>query len=1052
MSVLETIAAARQLFVDGIDANKGAINLDIFEDFYPDEAHFIYELLQNAEDAGAIEVYFELNPHGCVFEHNGTRHFGEDDIDSITGIHSSTKKVEPDKIGKFGVGFKSVFVYTETPVIYSKNFSFRILKRFIPKSVQPKPSLGERTRFEFPFDNPRKNVEQAYMEVKSGLEQLSETTLLFLKNLRYISWKIDNLEGAVLREDHSDFHVEVLKQLDGKDVFSSHWLRFQTSVQNLQQFTAPVAGIDQHKVAVAFELAFIGDQKSFDKALPIAKQLKIVPAAIGKVSIFFPADKETSGLRFHLHAPFVPELSRASIKNSSENAPLFEQIAKLSARSLHFVKDMGLLTSDFLGVLPNNDDHLPDRYQIIRAAILSEMREQPLTPTQARGYAPSKTLLQARATMKELLSDEDIAFLLTRGDGATWSIGAIRSTNQERFLNSLDIVRWDVDSLADYLDQYTCNSDARWNGPNLRVMAWLSSKPDEWHQLLYSMLYTYCEESTRSERLPRVRVVKYEQLRDSKIIRLEGGGYQSARSAYFSSGGVVNGDPFSRVSENVLTIGARKVQQEQAKKFLEKIGVREPGETEEISLLLRTRYAEEGVAPKETVYLADLRRFISYMEKNENNKLMFRKACLFRIESKKYEWASASEIYLDAPFKSTSLSAYYSALSSEEEQKFPLAKWYETSGVDLKKLATFCEWAGGSSTFLEFVSEVSCRENPKYSFLVQVPGERYTSWINRDHALNKSIPALLAGKNEALSRLVWSTMCRLPTHFLKACYQKNEKNGCREEASQLVHQLKNIAWIPLNSGQYVTPLQATRRALLPGFTFDEGYKWLEAVEFESVERAQSAETATKTANWAKVGVKSKEDVQFIEELLKLPASERKRMLDESEARQSSQSEGFPDAPIRNRDTRNQRVREEAAQTPKKRYEERLRSVAVDVDPAKEDAKAYLRAQYTSNRVMHCQVCKGEMPFKQRNGEYYFEAVEISDAIGKRLRQTFLALCPNHAAMFKHANDPEKDMLESVATSSGREIEVVLGGKPTTIQFTATHLADMKACLEASQVG
>lgn len=51
----------RRKFIDGLDANRGEINLDIFEDFYPDRAHFVYELLQNAEDAGATEVLGRLN-------------------------------------------------------------------------------------------------------------------------------------------------------------------------------------------------------------------------------------------------------------------------------------------------------------------------------------------------------------------------------------------------------------------------------------------------------------------------------------------------------------------------------------------------------------------------------------------------------------------------------------------------------------------------------------------------------------------------------------------------------------------------------------------------------------------------------------------------------------------------------------------------------------------------------------------------------------------------------------------------------------------------------
>ena len=464
MSVLENIAAQRQKLLDGIDANEGDINLRIFEDFYPDEAHFIYELLQNAEDAGATEVAFELTAHACYFEHNGSRHFDERDIRAITGIFNSSKKDNPDKIGKFGVGFKSVFVYTETPVIYSRDYSFKILKLVLPQPMNPKDGLGEKTRFEIPFNNPKKNAKAAFSEVKAGLEQLSETTLLFLNNLRYISWRIGTQEGAVLREEHSASHVEVLKLVDGREVLSSHWLRFAAFVQNVDKFASPVEGVDRQKVAVAFELAFLGDAKSFDGKKALAKQLKIVPAVRGKVSVFFPAEKETSGLRFHLHAPFIPELSRASIKNSPENFPLFEQLAAVAARSLHEIKELGLLTGEFLSVLPNNDDPLPERYVLIRKAILDEMRVRALVPTYEGGFAPTVQLLQARASMKTLLSRADLALVTGRQDGPMWSIGATqRNSNQDRFLSSLGIHSWDADDLKEFFESRAREASDTWD-------------------------------------------------------------------------------------------------------------------------------------------------------------------------------------------------------------------------------------------------------------------------------------------------------------------------------------------------------------------------------------------------------------------------------------------------------------------------------------------------------------------------------------------------------------------------------------------------------------
>ena len=57
---------------------------------YSDKVHFIYELLQNAEDAGASEVKFVLNADKLEFEHNGDRLFTIEDIESITNIGSSS--------------------------------------------------------------------------------------------------------------------------------------------------------------------------------------------------------------------------------------------------------------------------------------------------------------------------------------------------------------------------------------------------------------------------------------------------------------------------------------------------------------------------------------------------------------------------------------------------------------------------------------------------------------------------------------------------------------------------------------------------------------------------------------------------------------------------------------------------------------------------------------------------------------------------------------------------------------------------------------------------
>jgi hypothetical protein len=167
---------------------------------------------------------------------------------------------------------------------------------FFRPPLEDRGDLNGRTRFEFPFNNPKKPRDVAFKEVEQGLRNLGEATLLFLNNLQSISWKIGQSEaGTVLRIEQPDKHIEVLKQINGKTTASSHYLRFTQPIEGVTHAT-------RLKVAIAFALEFLPDVGQFKREAPIAKQLKISPAQ-GQVAVFFPAEKETSGLRFHLHAP-----------------------------------------------------------------------------------------------------------------------------------------------------------------------------------------------------------------------------------------------------------------------------------------------------------------------------------------------------------------------------------------------------------------------------------------------------------------------------------------------------------------------------------------------------------------------------------------------------------------------------------------------------------------------------------------------------------------------------------------------------------------------------
>src|ERR1700759_3715707 len=99
--------------------------LDLLGHQYSDRTHFIFELIQNAEDAGATELSFTLFADRLEVRHDG-RPFTEADVRGVCGIAQSSKSGDLTQIGRFGIGFKSVYAYTRHPRVYSGPQRFRI--------------------------------------------------------------------------------------------------------------------------------------------------------------------------------------------------------------------------------------------------------------------------------------------------------------------------------------------------------------------------------------------------------------------------------------------------------------------------------------------------------------------------------------------------------------------------------------------------------------------------------------------------------------------------------------------------------------------------------------------------------------------------------------------------------------------------------------------------------------------------------------------------------------------------------------------------------------
>ena len=163
-------------------------HLAFLSEIYSDRTHFIYELLQNADDVDASSVEITLYSNRLELLHDG-KAFDEKNVREICGVGEGTKPEDLTKIGKFGIGFKSVYAYTNAPEIHCGDEHFGIEYYVRPYAIDQIDILEPwTTRFVFPFHLPPTTYAEAFNEIAARLKSLNVRTLLFLRSIKNIEW------------------------------------------------------------------------------------------------------------------------------------------------------------------------------------------------------------------------------------------------------------------------------------------------------------------------------------------------------------------------------------------------------------------------------------------------------------------------------------------------------------------------------------------------------------------------------------------------------------------------------------------------------------------------------------------------------------------------------------------------------------------------------------------------------------------------------------------------------------------------------------------------
>ena len=348
-----------------------------------------------------------------------------------------------------------------------------------------KCTLGEKkTRITFPFDNPKKPPDKARIEIERNLRQLNESTLLFLRNIRKIEYLLpDSTLGFLERTENDGNRIEIsVQHPDDTTPVSTFFLRFEKVVEVNDED-------GKHKscrISIAFGLEKIEGQDTEKSGKqgkrPSPAQWRISSLLPGQVSIYFPADKEKSNLRFHIDAPFASTIARDSVRDCQSNNELRDHLANLIAESMATIRDQKLLTVAFLATLPNDKDNLSLFYKPIMNSLISVFQNEELTPMKQGGHAAANGIFRGPAQLSNLISDDDLTMILGEDYFPPMWVANPPQLNhrEDNFLSMLSIYEWTTENLVSIL-----------SAESEPIMRWLAVKTDEWHQQLYLLLGDY---------------------------------------------------------------------------------------------------------------------------------------------------------------------------------------------------------------------------------------------------------------------------------------------------------------------------------------------------------------------------------------------------------------------------------------------------------------------------------------------------------------------------------------------------------------------------------
>ncbi|MEH1053687.1 hypothetical protein V6U89_00500 [Micromonospora sp. CPCC 206171] len=1009
---------------------EGTRHLDFLQRLYADRTHFIFELLQNAEDAGASRVTFALHADRLVVEHDG-RPFNEQDVRGICGVDASTKTGELTSIGKFGIGFKSVYAYTRSPEVHSESEHFRIQHYVRPEHAECPADLDpDLTRFVFPFDRDDASSHTAHSEIGRGLERLDPVALLFLGHVGEVAIRGERGVTTLSRDARGGRSpdVELKVHENGRVTKHQYWRVYRRPLDHI--------GHPGQRVEVAFKLTGPGPDALVER----------VPRA--PLVVYFPTDKPT-GLGFLLQAPLRTTPARDNIpEHEPDNATIVAEAAQLLVDALEEMRCDSRLGLDVFEVLPVTPEAFPEG-SLLRPlfdALRDAVQTRPLLPIAGpMRHAPASRVRLARVrSMQELLTPTQLGALTGVAEKLYWQ--------PEQLTENRSPALWSY--LRNTLG--VAEVTPEWVVSQLST-GFLASAEDEW----LIRLYRFLAQSPALWREPRGHWDRPGPARTMPLIRLEDGrhvvpfGSDNRPRAYLPRA----------TPSSFPTVRRAIVADQDARAFLQRLGFTEPNAVDEVIMHVLPRYQGWTTSGDEDQHDADVaailhalqtaggsRRTDLLKELRETAFLLCRSA-----DGTTYSYQRPSIAYWPDP----DLEHYF----LPSEHGWFLHERYQR--------------------YRRQLSELGVADRVRFSLRPTNPQGHVVIWnfhSNHRRGLHGFDPdlnitgldAALASPDQERSAYVWNQLLLPHANRLRGVVESSSRqdysNSERADTTSTALEVAAAhAWLPTEDGSFVEPAMVSLDDLPDDFTPNQALADALGLRTSTIEQA-SAEFHLPV-----------DFLQFVRKHPERAAEMMQRLRYEWRAVDDADKKvgagltpaGYADAlqgafdkapvPAESRvdlpstsgtvqapAIRRQRTAEAILQdltdepAPRDRFRVLGRKVWDDKDPA---VRQFLLKQYDGR----CQICAATFP--KRDGTPYFEVLRLvshTAAAWIDRQGNALCLCPTCTSKFLHGHVASEDLLEqllqwrtSAEGGSDNGLRIELCGQPVVIRYTEKHLLDLQ---------